>query len=139
MIKITLALIAMLFPALTWAEIQFKEVTYQDGDQQLKGYLVWDDAKKGKRPGVMVVHEWWGLNDYVKTRARMLAEEGYVAFAADMYGADKVTTHAEDASGWMKQITANQQAWQKRALAGLEQLKMHSLLLFLKYHFTLFQ
>jgi len=109
------------------AAVVTKDISYRSGDTVMKGMIAYDDASSEQRPGVLVVHEWWGLNDYAKTRARMLAEEGYVAFAADMYGPDKVTTHAEDASGWMKQITANQQAWQKRALAGLEQLKMHSL------------
>jgi dienelactone hydrolase len=121
--KILITLLALSFSSLSWAEIQMKEVTYKDGDQPLTGYLAWDDAIKGKRPGVMVVHEWWGLNDYAKERAKMLAEEGYVAFAADMYGPGKVTTHANDAKGWMTQITQNQEAWQKRALLGLEQLK----------------
>ena len=121
--SITITVIALFFSSLAWAEVKIKEITYQDGDQKLKGYIAWDDSKKGKRPGVMVVHEWWGLDEYAKKRAKMLAEEGYVAFAADMYGVGKITNHAEDASGWMKQITANQDAWQKRAIAGLEQLK----------------
>jgi dienelactone hydrolase len=121
--KILISLLALSFSTLGWAEVQIKEVSYQDGDQQLKGYLAWDDAQKGKRPGVMVVHEWWGLNDYAIKRARMLAEEGYVAFAADMYGTGKVTTHANDAKGWMMQITQNQDEWQKRAMLGLQQLK----------------
>jgi dienelactone hydrolase len=118
-----IGLIGLMLSTQAAAAVQMKEVTYQDGDQQLRGYLAWDDAIKGKRPGVMVVHEWWGLNDYAKKRARMLAEEGYVAFAADMYGADRVTTHADDAKGWMTQIVSNQDAWQKRAMLGLEQLK----------------
>lgn len=122
------ALILTLFTAWSlstavWAEVKVKEVVYKDGSDTLKGYLAWDDAKKGKRPGVMVVHEWWGLDDYAMHRAKMLAEEGYVAFAADMYGPGKVTTHADDAKGWMMQIVQNQDAWQKRALLGLEQLK----------------
>ena len=118
-----ISLIGLMFSAQAMAAVQMKEVVYSDGDQQLRGYLAWDDSIEGKRPGVMVIHEWWGLNDYAKQRARMLAEEGYVAFAADMYGADKVTTHASDAKGWMTQIVSNQEAWQKRALLGLEQLK----------------
>jgi dienelactone hydrolase len=121
--KILIALVALSFASAAWAEVRSKEITYQDGDQQLKGYLAWDDAQKGKRPGIIVVHEWWGLNDYAKLRARKLAQEGYVAFAADMYGPGKVTMHAKDAQGWMTQITQNQEAWQKRALLGLEQLK----------------
>lgn len=121
--KLLITLIALTFASNLWAEVRSKEVVYQDGDQQLRGYLAWDDAKKGKRPGIIVVHEWWGLNDYAKQRARQLAEEGYVAFAADMYGPGKVTMHAKDAQGWMTQITQNQQAWQQRALLALEQLK----------------
>lgn len=110
-----------------WAEVQSKTVSYQDGEATLTGYLYWDDTIKGKRPGVMVIHEWWGLNDYAKQRASMLAELGYVAFAADMYGDNKVTTHAEDAKGWMMQITANSEAWQRRAALGLDQLKASAL------------
>ena len=63
-----------------------RDVSYQHGQQALEGYLVYDDAWEGKRPAVIVVHEWKGLNDYAKKRARMLADLGYVAFAADMYG-----------------------------------------------------
>jgi dienelactone hydrolase len=85
--------------------------------------LSYDDSIQGKRPGVMVVHEWWGLNEYAKRRAEMLAELGYVAFAADMYGDHRVTTHAADAKGWMMQVTENQDAWQRRALAGLTALQ----------------
>ena len=71
------------FPA--FAAVQTKTVEYRDGDTVLKGYLAWDDASTAKRPGVVVMHEWWGLNDYAKGRARQLAAMGYVAFAADMY------------------------------------------------------
>jgi dienelactone hydrolase len=126
--KYLLAVISLFsFISIATAEVQFKTVTYSDGDQQLKGYLAWDDSIKGKRPGVLVIHEWWGLNDYAKKRAGMLAEEGYVAFAADMYGPGKVTSHADDAKGWMMQITANVDSWQKRAQLGLDQLKASEL------------
>ncbi len=109
------------------AEVRTETVRYQDGDVELRGHLAWDDAINGKRPGVIVVHEWWGLNDYAKRRAEMLARLGYVAFAVDMYGKDKVTEHGSQASEWMKQITANIDAWQKRALLGLEILRKHRL------------
>ena len=118
-------LLSLMLPAAGTAAIQTETIDYQDGDTTLTGYLVYDDAIEGKRPGVLVVHEWWGLNDYAKKRAEMLAELGYVAFAADMYGDDRVTEHAEEASGWMKQITANVDAWQRRALLGLDVLKTH--------------
>lgn len=115
--------LALCVPMLAQAAIQTERVEYRDGDTVLTGYLSYDDSIEGKRPGVLVVHEWWGLNDYAKRRAEMLAELGYVAFAADMYGDNKVTTHAPDAQGWMQQITANIEAWQQRGLAGLEVLK----------------
>jgi dienelactone hydrolase len=105
------------------AEIRTETIEYQDGDKTLKGYLVYDDAIEGKRPGVLVVHEWWGLNEYAKQRAEMIAELGYIAFAPDMYGDDKITDHAPDANAWMEQITGNVDAWRTRALAGLEVLK----------------
>ncbi len=113
-------LILFSFPAL--AEIQSKAVAYDHDGEKLTGHLYWDDAMTGKRPGVMVVHEWWGLNDYAKGRAEKLAAEGYVAFALDMYGDDKVTDHPEQAGEWMKQITSNIDLWTRRAQLGLEVL-----------------
>ncbi len=120
-----LILLALTVPAK--AELQTSTVRYNDGDLQLQGYFYWDDAFKGKRPGVMVVHEWWGLNDYVRKRAEMLAKLGYLAFAADMYGKDKVTEHASQAGEWSKQIRSNIDAWQKRALLGLDVMRTHEL------------
>jgi dienelactone hydrolase len=89
----------------------------------LTGHLAWDDAVVGKRPGVLVIHEWWGLNDYAKGRAEALAKAGYVAFALDMYGGGKATAHGKEAGEWMKQITANVEGWRRRAMAGLEVLR----------------
>ncbi len=114
-------LLSMTLPA--YAEVQSKTIEYKDGDTRLRGYLYWDDSYEKKRPGVLVVHEWWGLNSYARMRARMLAESGYVAFAPDMYGGSRVTEHAAEAKGWMKQITANADSWQQRARTGLDQLK----------------
>jgi dienelactone hydrolase len=105
------------------AEVKTKAIEYKDGDTVLTGVLAWDDAATGKRPGVLVVHEWWGLNDYAKSRAEKLAAEGYVAFALDMYGDNKVTKHPEEAGTWMKQITGNIETWTRRAQLGLDVLK----------------
>lgn len=105
------------------AEVKIRTITYTDAGTTLKGVLAWDDATVGKRPGILVVHEWWGLNDYAISRAKQLASEGYVAFAADMYGDNKVTMHAKEAGGWSKQITANIKGWRNRAEAGLNVLK----------------
>ena len=105
------------------AEVQTKTITYQDGDETLTGHLYWDDALEGQRPAVLVIHEWWGLNAYAKKRARMLAELGYVAFAADMYGGERVTDTPDQAREWMKGITSDVQAWRDRAALGLAQLQ----------------
>jgi dienelactone hydrolase len=118
-----LVLLGLLTAFQAGAQVQSREVSYADGDAKLTGYLYWDDAIQGKRPGVMVVHEWWGLNDYAKHRAQMLAQLGYVAFAADMYGDHKVTRHPADAQAWMEQVTKNTDTWQRRALAGLAVLE----------------
>ena len=109
------------------AELQTQTVRYNDGDASLQGYFAWDDAIKGKRPAVLVVHEWWGLNDYARKRADMLARLGYLAFAVDMYGKGRVTEHANQADEWMKQITSNVDAWQQRALLGLDIMRTHEL------------
>lgn len=105
------------------AAIQSKAVDYEHEGAKLTGYLYWDDAVDGPRPGVMVVHEWWGLNDYARKRARMLAELGYVAFAADMYGDGKVTDKPEQAKTWMMEVTADVEGWVERAELGLAQLR----------------
>lgn len=102
--------------------VQEQRVSYGDGDAVLTGFTYWDDQFSEPRPGVLVVHEWWGLNEYAKQRARMLAEAGYLAMAIDMYGDNRVTEHLDQAKGWMQAITANQEAWQRRAAAGLAQL-----------------
>ena len=90
----------MLAAAPTRAEVQGKDVVYEAGGVQLKGYFAWDAAAAGRRPGVLVVHEWWGHNDYARGRARMLAGLGYVALAVDMYGDGKTAAHPEDAGAF---------------------------------------
>ncbi|MBK1706790.1 dienelactone hydrolase family protein [Halochromatium glycolicum] len=105
------------------AEVQSKAISYEDEGVPLTGYLYWDDAIDGARPGVLVIHEWWGLNDYAKQRAQMLAELGYVAFAADMYGNDQVTDDPSQAQQWMQEVTVDPELWRLRAGAGLDQLK----------------
>ncbi|WP_036231187.1 dienelactone hydrolase family protein [Marinobacterium jannaschii] len=107
------------------AEIKEEVVGYLDGEHHLRGYLYFDDKFAGVRPGVLVAHEWWGLNDYARQRAKMLAELGYAAFALDMYGDDLVTEHADQAKAWMKQVSGNLPAWQQRARRGYDQLANH--------------
>src|SRR5436190_16844039 len=68
------------------AAIKTETVTYKDGDQELEGFLAWDDSVSSTRPGVLVIHDWTGLQDYTKDRTKQMAGLGYVAFAADIYG-----------------------------------------------------
>lgn len=120
----------MLFSFLFWigagtvaAEVKTKAVSYSFEGVTMQGYLAWDDALQGKRPGILVVHEWWGLNDYVKHRAEQLAQLGYVAFAADMYGQGKSTDHPEEAGAMMEVVRKNQATWLGRANAAVQTLK----------------
>jgi dienelactone hydrolase len=74
-----------------------KEVVYKQDSSVFKGYVAYDNALKGRHPGIIVIHEWWGLNDFVKSKAKELAVMGYVAFAPDMYGDGKMTTDPQTA------------------------------------------
>ena len=105
------------------AEVKTKKITYKHGDKEHHGYLAWDDAVKGPRPGVLVVHEWWGLNDYAKRRAEQLAKMGYIAFAADMYGEGKTTEHPKEAGEMAAKVRASVEDWRKRATEALDVLK----------------
>ena len=120
-------IIAVFVAAQAQAKVVTKTVQYKDGEVALEGHLAWDDAIEGKRPAVLVVHEWWGLNAYAQGRAEHLAKLGYVAFALDMYGKGKVTEHPQEAGEWAGMIRKNVSAWQKRALAGLDILKRHDM------------
>ena len=124
--KLKLAILLTVFIMLetaAHAKVMTQSVTYQHDNVTLEGYLAFDDSIKGKRPGVLVVHEWWGLNDYARKRAAQLAGMGYVAFAVDMYGKGKVTSHPKEAGEWMKEITGNVETWGQRAMAGLQVLE----------------
>jgi dienelactone hydrolase len=105
------------------AKVVTKPITYKQGGVTLQGTLAYDDAVSGKVPGILVVHEWWGLNAYARSRAKKLAEMGYVAFALDMYGKGKHTKHPDQAAAWMKAVNSNMRLWQQRAIAGLDVLK----------------
>lgn len=105
------------------AKIVTQSIAYKHGDVQLEGYLAFDDAAPGKKPGVLVVHEWWGLNDYARKRARMLAEMGYVAFALDMYGKGQVTKNPKQAGEWANHMRGDMNLWIGRAKAGLQVLR----------------
>lgn len=106
------------------AGIKTEEVTYASTDgTTMKGFLAWDGAATGKQPGVLVVHEWWGHNEYARKRARMLAELGYVALAVDMYGDGKQAEHPEDAGKFAKAVRQNAETARARFLAAMDVLK----------------
>jgi dienelactone hydrolase len=107
------------------AAVVTKVVEYEFDGVKLKGFLAHDDAVKEKRPGVLVVHEWWGLDDYAKGRCKQLAGVGYVAFAPDMYGEGKAVAHPDDARKMSSMVRENVKVWRGRAEAGLKQLAAH--------------
>ena len=105
------------------AAVQSKKITYKHGDIDCIGYLAWDDAISGPRPGILIVHEFWGLDAYAKRRADQLASLGYIAFAADMYGEGKLAEHPKDAGGMAGAVRSNVQDWRKRGQEALDVLK----------------
>lgn len=108
------------------AQLRSEEITYQVGDTELKGYLVYDANADQPRPGVLVVHEWWGQNDYARNRAYMLAQLGYTALAVDMYGDGKVAEHPADAEKFMTEAVSNMDTMQARFEAARNLLQQHS-------------
>lgn len=100
-----------------------QEITYSANGVDLKGYMAYDENIDGKRPGILVVHEWWGHNDYSRKRAEMLAELGYTALAVDMYGGGKNTEHPEDANKFMMSVFENLEEGEARFNAALELIK----------------
>ncbi len=104
-------------------KIKGQSVEYTAGGTTMKGYLAYDEKIQGKRPGILVVHEWWGQNAYVRQRARMLAQLGYTALALDMYGEGKTAQHPDDAGKFASEVMKNFPIAKERFLAGLEFLK----------------
>ena len=103
-----------------------QEFTYEVAGVKLKGFMAYDETVARKRPGVLVVHEWWGHNDYVRNRARMLAEMGYTAFALDMYGDGKLAEHPADAKKFMMEVLGNIAAAEERFNAAHKILRDHA-------------
>ncbi len=107
----------------TKKEIQSKSVDYQTDDLTMKGYLAFDINAKGKRPGILVAHEWWGQDDHVRERADMLADLGYVALAIDMFGEGKNADSSTEASEFTKEVSENMDIKKARFMAALDFLK----------------
>ena len=100
-----------------------KTVEYSAQGVVMKSYLAYDENVQGRRPGVLVLPEWWGLNDYVRMRARMLAELGYAALAVDMYGEGKVGMHPDDARKFSSELMKNFDDAKTRFMAAMDFLK----------------
>ena len=109
----------------TVPDVRGEEISYQVGEVTLTGYLAYDTNKTEQRPGVLVVHEWWGHNEYTRTRADMLAKMGYTAFALDMYGDGKLATHPVDAQKFMMEVLNQADVAQQRFVAAYQLLQTH--------------
>lgn len=132
MIGAIVLLLLLALSATLPAAVVTERVGYKAGNTDLEGVVAYDNALTGKRPGVMVVHEWWGMNDYAQDRARALAEMGYVAFAADMYGKGIVAADSAEAGRLAGQFRARwteggRALMRERAQAGLAVLAAHPL------------
>lgn len=119
------ALLAALAMGTANAEIQGETVEYQVDGASYTGYIAWDDAIEGQRPGVLVVHEWWGHGEYVRERARQLAKLGYTGFAVDMYGSGKRAEHPEDAKAFMQAVQSDMDSAEARFRKAMARLEDH--------------
>ena len=106
-------------------DIKTEDVTYTAGGATCRSHLVYDDSAGGPRPGVLVVHEWWGLDDHVRGRARMLAELGYTALAVDMYGDGRTAGDPDGAGALMNAVLADMDAGTARLKAAVDALGGH--------------
>lgn len=104
-------------------EVEGKELSYATENTTMKGYLAYPTNLKEKVPGVLVVHEWWGHNDYARKRAEMLAELGYVALAVDMFGEGKTAGHPEDAGKFTQEVFSNVDEAKARFAEAMKVLK----------------
>lgn len=111
------------------AEIIGEEISYRAGSTTLKGYLAYDNSISKRRGGVLVVHEWWGHNDYARIRARKLAKLGYTALAVDMYGDGKQASHPKEASAFSARVKSNLPLMRERFHAAVKVLKEHDTVL----------
>lgn len=106
-------------------ELETEEMTYAADTTNLKGYIAYNKNADSTNPGIIVVHEWWGHNDYSRKRADMLAELGYTALALDMYGDGKKADHPNDAGKFAMMVMGNMELAEARFEAALKQLKSH--------------
>src|SRR5262245_24321515 len=104
------------------AAIKEEPVTYSDGEATMKGFVVYDDAVTGKRPGIILVHEWWGITPHIHNEARKFAQQGYTAFIADMFGDGKTADNPKDAGALLSSVMKDPKAMESRFNAAKDQL-----------------
>jgi dienelactone hydrolase len=124
-IYLAAALVALTLPVHA-ASIKEEAVTYKDGETTMKGFVVYDAAKKGKRPGIVMVHEWWGITKHVHNEAHKFARQGYTAFIADMYGNAKTADNPKDAGALAGSVMKDAKVMESRFNAAREQLAQHA-------------
>lgn len=107
------------------AAIKTEEIKYQVADKEFTGYMAYDSSIKGKRPGILVMHEWWGHDKYSRKRARMFAKLGYTAFALDMYGTGVHAKHPDNAKAFMNTIFSDMANTRQRFKTAHDILKNH--------------
>ena len=116
------ALLALSIASPTLAAIRETPVTYSDGQTTMKGFVVYDDAKKDKRPGIVMVHEWWGITKHMHKEARRIAGQGYTAFLADMYGDARTANNPKDAGALSGAVMNDPKAMESRFKAARDEL-----------------
>ena len=104
------------------AAIREEPVTYVDGEATMKGFVVYDDATETKRPGIVMVHEWWGITKHIHSEARRFAEQGYTVFVADMYGDAKTADNPKDAAAFASSVMKNPAVMESRFNAARGEL-----------------
>ena len=119
------ALCAIALAANAKAEIKEQPVTYSDGTTTMKGFVVYDDAVKTKQPGIIMIHEWWGITPHMHNEAKKFAQQGYTAFIADMYGDAKTADNPKDAGGLSSSVMKNPQLMESRFNAARAELAKH--------------
>jgi dienelactone hydrolase len=122
---VALALLALALAVPAHAALREEPVTYRDGDTVMNGYIVYDDARTDRRPGILVVHEWWGITKHVRDSARELARMGYTAFALDMFGEGKTADNPKTAGELAGSVRKNPPVMHSRFNAAREVLVKH--------------
>ena len=123
--RMIMAALGAAMAASAQAAIKEEPVTYQEGGTTMKGFLVYDDAVQSKRPGIVMVHEWWGITKHTRNEAQKFAEQGYTAFVADMYGDAKTADNPKDAGALSGSVMKDPKVMEARFNAARTQLAQH--------------